>query len=217
MDSRAAVILINADTFVVGQDRILAETLLYSLIQDDVQPPAMDANFGKRITGELSTLLAVDELSETVEETAVMIFDAGLEQFIAKAERAELTHRMRQQRDADAERLDLRRALVDAGGDSTLLEIKCEREPANAAADNRYVHPVTPIRWPVSYSGLISTLRILIAPAPCCSAIGPSSNIPLRSFAVACPLSTTVMSRPLAVTSYVFHLSAAFGIGSTSI
>src|SRR6476646_2954020 len=147
MDSRAAVILINADTFVVGQDRILAETLLYSLIQDDVQPPSMDANFGKRIAGELSTLLAVNQLSEAVEETAVLVFDAGLEQFIAKPERAEFAHRMRQESDADAERLDLRRALVDAAGDSTLLEIECEREPANAAADNRYVHPVTPIRW----------------------------------------------------------------------
>src|SRR4029077_15953236 len=168
-----------------------------SLIQDDVQPPAMDANFGKRVTGELSTLLAVNQLSETVEETAVLVFDAGLEQFTGKAERGEFAHRMRQQRDADAERLDLRRALVYAAGDSTLLEIKCEREPANATADNRYVHPVTPVRWLFSYRGLISTLRILIAPAPCCRAIGPSSNMPLRSFAVVCPLSTTVMSRPL--------------------
>src|SRR4029077_4230561 len=154
MDGRAAVILIKADTFTIGQDRILAETLLYGLIQDDVQPPAMDANFGKRITGELSTLLAVNQLPETVEETAVLVFDAGLEQFIAKAERAELTHRVRQQRDADAQRLDLRRALVYAAGDSTLLEIKCEREPANTPADNRYVHPVTPIRWLVSLQRL---------------------------------------------------------------
>src|SRR4029077_17906304 len=216
MDGRTAVILLNADAFAIGYDRILAEPLLYGLVQNDVQPAAMDADFGKGISGEFPALLAVDELSETVEETAVLVFDAGLKQFTAKAERAELTHRMRQQRDADAERLDLRRALVYAAGDSTLLEIKCEREPANATADNRYVHPVTPVRWLVSYSGLISTLRILIAPAPCCRAIGPSSNMPLRSFAVVCPLSTTVMSRPLAVTSYVFHLPAAFGIGSTS-
>jgi hypothetical protein len=45
-----------------------------------------------------------------------------------------------------------------------------------------------------------------MAPAACCKAIGPSSNMPLRSFAVVWPLRTAVMSRPFAVTSYVFHL-----------
>ena len=48
-----------------------------------------------------------------------------------------------------------------------------------------------------------------MAPAACCKAIGPSSNMPLRSFAVVWPLRTAVMSRPFAVTSYVFHLLPA--------
>src|SRR5581483_5267556 len=66
------------------------------------------------------------------------------------------------------------------------------------------------------YKDLICTLRNLIAPAPCCRAIHPSSNIPFRSSAVFCPLSTTVMSRPFAVISNVFHLPPAFGIGLIS-
>ena len=45
-----------------------------------------------------------------------------------------------------------------------------------------------------------------MAPAPCCNAIGPSSNMPL--FAVVWPLRTTVMSRPFAVTSHFdYHVS----------
>ena len=43
---------------------------------------------------------------------------------------------MRQQRDADAELLDLRRALVDAAGDAEPVQVERERKPADAAADN---------------------------------------------------------------------------------
>ena len=61
--------------------------------------------------------------------------------------------------------------------------------------------------WRRVYAGLLCqssltcTLRNLIVPAPCCKAIGPSSNIPLRSFAVSLSSSITVMSRPLTVIS----------------
>src|SRR5262249_23381514 len=137
------IILLKADAFTVGHDRPLAEPFLYGLVQDDVQPAAMDANFGKGVSGKFSAVLAVNHLSEAVEEAAVAIFDAGLEQLIPEAERGEFAHGMWQQSDADAERLDLRRALIDAAGDPAFLEIKREREPANPAANNRYEHSVT--------------------------------------------------------------------------
>ena len=68
-----------------------------------------------------------------------------LQQRVAQAERGEFAHGMRQQRDADAELLDLRRALVDAAGNPALLQIERERQPADAAADNCYLHSVVPI------------------------------------------------------------------------
>jgi copper transport protein len=71
-------------------------------------------------------------------------------------------------------------------------------------------------RAPRTQSGLIATLRNLMVPEPCCRAIGPSSNRPLRSVAVVSPLSSTVMSRPSAVIRKVFHWPPAVGIGSTS-
>ena len=77
-----------------------------------------------------------------LKKRALAVLDAGCEQFVAEAERAEFAHRMRQQRDADAELLDLGRALVDAAGDAALLEIERERQPANAAADDGYFHAV---------------------------------------------------------------------------
>jgi hypothetical protein len=52
----------------------------------------------------------------------------------------QLTHRVREQGDADAQLAHLRRALVDATGDAVLLQGKREGEPADAAADDRDVH-----------------------------------------------------------------------------
>jgi|SRR5215471_3510049 len=81
------------------------------------------------------------------------------------------------------------------------LEVERKGKTANAAAEIGNVmlsrlHAVLSCQ-----SSLTCTLRILIVPAPCCRAIGPSSNIPLRSFTVSLPSSTTVISRPLAVIS----------------
>jgi hypothetical protein len=63
---------------------------------------------------------------------------------------------------------------------------------------------------------LIATVRNLITPWPYWSPSAPSANRPLFTSAVFWPLRVMVICRPLAVTSYVFHLPPAFGIGLTS-
>ena len=113
-------------------------------MEDDMQVAAMNANFREGIPCKFAPVLAINQLPETVEKAALAILDAGLEQFIAEAKRAELAHRMRQQGDTDAKRLDLRRTLIDAACNAALLEIEGERKPANSAADDRYFHSVTP-------------------------------------------------------------------------
>ena len=52
------------------------------------------------------------------------------------AELAQLGGRVRQDVDADAERPDLRRLLVDAAGDAGAVQAEREREPADAGADD---------------------------------------------------------------------------------
>jgi 4-carboxymuconolactone decarboxylase len=47
---------------------------------------------------------------------------------------------MRQQRDADAERLDLRGPLIDARSDTALFEVQRERQPADSVANDGYLH-----------------------------------------------------------------------------
>jgi CPA2 family monovalent cation:H+ antiporter-2 len=119
-------------------------TSRHGFVEDHVQPAAMDTDFRKGISGKFAAVLSVNQLSETVEEATFAVLDAGPEQIVAEPECAEFAHRMRQQGNADAERFDLRRALINTAGNAALFEIECERQPANAAADNRYVHSVTP-------------------------------------------------------------------------
>ena len=59
---------------------------------------------------------------------------------LVEAERGELAHRMRQQRDADAELLDLGRALVDAARDAVPMQVQRQRKAGDSAADDRDVH-----------------------------------------------------------------------------
>src|SRR6476646_3604153 len=64
VDIRAALILLNADAFAVRQYRVLAEPFLYSLVEDNVQPAAMDSDFRKGVSGEFASRLAVNQLPE---------------------------------------------------------------------------------------------------------------------------------------------------------
>ena len=65
------------------------------------------------------------------------------EQLVAEAERGEFAHRMRQQRDADAELLQFGRRLVDAARDPARVQMERERKPANPSADDRNGHAVS--------------------------------------------------------------------------
>ena len=104
----AAFVLLDAGALVVGANGVGAQPRQRRLIQDQVQPAAMDADFRIFVAGEFAARLLVDELAEAVEEAAFEVLDAGLEQLVAEAERGEFAHRMRQQRDADAELLESR-------------------------------------------------------------------------------------------------------------
>jgi len=173
---------------------------LHRLVQDDVQPAAMDSDLRKGISGKLSAIFAIDQLPETIEERAIAVFNSRLEQCVAQSKCAELAHGMRKQL------MPTPSSLISGARSYTRQAMP--RSFRLRASDSPQMPPPTiatsiPSRQSAAplYSGLTSTLRNLIEPAPCCSTIGPSSNMPLRSFAVVSPLSTTVMSRPFAVTS----------------
>src|SRR2546423_15051401 len=120
----------------IGRNAVRAKAFLHRPIERAMQPAAMDADFGKLIAGALAARLLVNQLAEAVEETAFGILDARAQQLVAQTERGELAHRMRQQRDADAELLHLRRRLVHAARDPARVQIERKREPADSAADD---------------------------------------------------------------------------------
>ena len=67
------------------------------------------------------------------------------------------------------------------------------------------------------YSFFTASLRTFSTPEPYCSVnVAFLAQADCAASAVFWPLSITVICRPLVVTSMVFHLPAAFGIGLTS-
>jgi len=57
-----------------------------------MQLAAVDADFRVLVAGEFAAVLAINELAEAVVEPAFAVLDAGLEQFVADAERREFAH-----------------------------------------------------------------------------------------------------------------------------
>ena len=116
--ARAVLVLLDAGTEMIGDDAIRPDALLHGAIERKMQPAAMDADLRILVAGALAARLPVDELAEAVEEAALGVLDSRREQRVAEAERGQFAHRMRQQRDADAEFFQFRRGLVDAAGDA---------------------------------------------------------------------------------------------------
>jgi hypothetical protein len=105
-----------------------------------VQPAAVDADLGMLVARGLAARLPVDQLAEAVEEAAFGILDTGAQQRVAEAECRKFAHRVRQQRDADAELLQLGRGLIDPARDAARMQVQRKRKPANPAADDRDGH-----------------------------------------------------------------------------
>src|SRR6185295_9214550 len=126
----ALVTLVEPNALVIREDALRAEPRHRGVPQGQVQPAAMDPHLGDRVARGPAAWLGVDELAEAVEETALAVLYALARQRLAEAERGQLTHAVGQQRDAHAQLFHLRRALVHATGDATLVQGEREREPA---------------------------------------------------------------------------------------
>ena len=109
-----------------------------------MQPTAVHAQFRYVVPRKAAARLAVDQLSEPVEEAALPVLDAQRFEDLLQPEPRQFAHRVRQKRDADAELLDLRHRLVDPALEPALLQVQREAEPGDAAADDRDLHRSSP-------------------------------------------------------------------------
>jgi hypothetical protein len=137
-------ILREPDAATVGQDMVGTEPFERCLVQHPVQPAAMHADFRYRIPGEAAARFAIDQLAKAVEEAALLVLDAERFEALLQAEPRQFAHRMRQERDADPELLDLGHRLVDPALEAALPQIEREAEPDDAAADDGNLHPSSP-------------------------------------------------------------------------
>ena len=101
-----------------------------------MQAAAVQADLGHRIARVAAARLAVDELAEAVEEDALEVLDALRLQLGLQPERGEFAHGVGQQRDPDADLLQVGHGFVDVAGDALGVQVQREREAADAAADD---------------------------------------------------------------------------------
>ena len=88
--------------------------------------------------------LLIDQLAEAIEEGRITSRDRDLRQLGFEPERCEFPGGVREQIDADADRLDLGRRFEYPAGNSGGVQRQPERQSANAGADDDDVVHVPP-------------------------------------------------------------------------
>src|SRR5260221_10623270 len=111
MDRDAGAILVNPEATIAQPHGIGAKPLLDGVEQDLVQIGAMDRKLRPVVAGEAPARLLEDELAVAAVESEFAGLDAMCCELLREAQLAELAHGMRQEVDADAQRLDLGRGL----------------------------------------------------------------------------------------------------------
>src|SRR5580693_3365386 len=106
-----------------------------------MQVAAVDRELRVLIAGEPAGRLPVDELAVAVEEGRLAGRDADGGQLSFEAQPGEDLRRVRQDVDADADGPQLRGSLVDFAVDAGVVQLKGERQPADARPDDRELHP----------------------------------------------------------------------------
>ena len=89
--------------------------------------------------GVLARGFTPDELAEAIEEGAFLRHDPGAHEGWFEAETRELGHAVWHDVDADADFADFACGFEDAAGNARMVESECEREAADAGADDEDV------------------------------------------------------------------------------
>ena len=138
----AAVVLLDADAAMAGDEALGAEPADRRVEQHLVQVGAVDRNVRPLVAGGHPPRLAIDQLTVAGEERVVLRLAGDRGERILQPQRAQLLDGVRAEVDADAERVDLGRGLEDsdAPGGAGRVQGERQRQPADAAADDDDVH-----------------------------------------------------------------------------
>src|SRR6266545_1526787 len=159
MQRDARIVLLGPEAAMIEPHGITAQPLHRRVEQHRVQIGAMDRELRPVVAGVAAAWLLVDELAVAAVEGELARLDGASGQRVLQAKLAELTHAVRQDVDADAQRLDLGRRLEHARGNAGLMQAERQRQPADAATDDQDIGVVT-------HSGLIPRLATTSAQRP---------------------------------------------------
>src|SRR5712691_7129599 len=140
----AAFILAKRAEPVAGVDAGLAEPRPHRVIDDALQPPAMDGELRHVVARVGAARLAPDLLAEAVGVDQLVGPDRHRIETIEQAKRRQLLDRMRQRVDADPELANAVGLLIDLAVDPAGVQHERRGEAAYSATDDYDLHDATP-------------------------------------------------------------------------
>ena len=130
------LVLREADTVRAQVNTLCTDSRLHRIEQHRLQICAVDGELWPRIARGAAERLPINKLAEAVEERRLSCLHRHLREQRLESEFAQHLRRVRQQVDADADRLDLGRGLVDAARNVSRVQLERERQPADSRADD---------------------------------------------------------------------------------
>ena len=136
VDNDRVAIGARAGALVIGDDRVLAESIAYRAQENALKVTAMDRELRVGIASETARWFAVNELAEAIEEGRLLGAHPDLAQCLLEAEPAQHLRGVGQDVDADAEGANLRGRLEDPAGNARFVEGEGEDQPTDSGADD---------------------------------------------------------------------------------
>ena len=136
----AAFILAEGAEPVAGVDARFAEPRPHRMVNDALQPPAMDGELRHVVAGIGAARLAPDLLAEAVGVDQLVGPDRRRIEPVEQPEPRQLLDRVRQRVDADAELANAVGLLVDLAVDAAGVQHERGGETADSAADDDDLH-----------------------------------------------------------------------------
>src|SRR4051812_26625837 len=107
------------------------EPVFKSLYERRLQIPSVNRVLRPLVAGMPAERLPVDELAEAVEEHRLLRLDGDTRERRLEAKAGQYLRRVRQQVDANADRLDLGGRLEDAAGNFPRMQLERQRQAAD--------------------------------------------------------------------------------------
>ena len=167
----AALVLRERTEPAAGVDGVIAQPLDHGLMDDALQPAAMDRELRHVVAGIEPALFVPDFLAVAGQIKQLVGADRDLVEPVQQAEAGEFADRMRQRVDADAEFADGIGLLEQFAADAAGPQHQRGGQAADTAADDNRLHRLTPLntkrtRRPLNSHERVTPPQAALSPPP---------------------------------------------------